>query len=118
MFSISITACLLTIGWCLILLRRLKEKRIRLLVGFLGLMCACQGMRQLREAGIWTQPEVHALVNVIDLVVTVLCFISLIVLRLHHAEHRSTKVRLRLVDEPKNASPSFLPVTAASPLPH
>ena len=116
MFPVSIVACLITIAWCLVLLRRLRDKRIRLLVGFLGLMCVCQAMRLLREAGIWVKPEVHMIVDVIDFAVTVLCFVSLFVLRLHHADHRTTKVMLRVSEASTNRVPAGAARQAAANL--
>ena len=115
MFTVTLAACLITIGWCLVLLRRLQDKRIRLLVGFLGLMSVCPGTRLLRGAGVWAGLEVDLILNVVDLGVTVLCFVSLFVLRLHHAEHRTNKVMLR-VKEASGSSKLPSPAPAAANL--
>ena len=69
----------------------------------------------LRGAGVWAGPEVDMILNVIDLGVTVLCFVSLFVLRLHHAEHRTNKVMLR-VKEASGSSKLPAPAPAAANL--
>lgn len=91
-------ACLATIVWCLILLPALARGPERFLVGFIGLIAVYQGLRLLKDAGVWKPSGAGSWEDVATLVVCSLYLVALLVVQVFGAEHSRTKVRLRLAE--------------------
>lgn len=105
--ALTICVCLAAILWCLLLLPRLARGHDRFLVGFIGLIAVYQGLRLLKDAGVWKMPGSASLESFATFVVCSLYLVALFVLQIFGAEHRTAKVCLRL------AEANQLPVTAA-----
>jgi hypothetical protein len=96
--GLTMCVCLLAVFWCVVLLPRLGRGHERFLVGFIGLIAICQGLRVLKDAGIWKPPGPSLLENAATFIVCTLYLVALLVVQVFGAEHRRTKVRLRMAE--------------------
>ncbi len=94
--AISVAFCLLTIGWAIMLLKRIYFRSIRFLTATVGFLGVYQGLRVLKEKGIWSAPMLDRLEDAADMVVAVLCFACVLILQLHHRAYAGAKGQLRL----------------------
>ncbi|MDP2995863.1 MAG: hypothetical protein Q8N47_00155 [Bryobacterales bacterium] len=94
--GLAICACLAAILWCILLLRKLARGHERFLVGFIGLISIFQGLRILKDAGIWDPPRFSKFADLATLIVCGLCLAALFVVHIFGTEHRRTTLRLRL----------------------
>jgi hypothetical protein len=103
--GLTMCVCLLAIFWCIALLPRLGHGHERFLVSFIGLIAIYQGLRMLKDAGIWRPPGPSSVENAATFIVCSLYLVALVVVQIFGAEHRRTRVRLRLA-EANEALPS------------
>jgi hypothetical protein len=96
--GLTMCVCLLAIFWCIALLPRLGRGHERFLVGFIGLIAIYQGLRMLKDAGVWKPPGPSSLENAATFIVCTLYLVALVVVQIFGAEHHRTKVRLRLAE--------------------
>lgn len=94
--GLAMCACLAAILWCILLLPKLTRGHERFLVGFIGLISTFQGLRILKDAGIWEPPRFSKLTDLATLIVCGLCLVALFVVHIFGTEHRRTTLRLRL----------------------
>jgi hypothetical protein len=104
--GLTVCVCLLAIFWCIVLLPRLGRGHERFLVGFIGLTAVYQGLRTLKDAGLWRPPGSPSLEHAATLVVCALYLVALLVVQVFGAEHRQTKVRLRMAEANEAPPPS------------
>lgn len=108
--GLALGACLGAILWCIVLLPRLGRGHERFLVASIGLMAVFEGLRLLKDAGIWKPAQGSAYEEAAKFIVCCLYLAALLVVQVFGAEHRRTKLRLRLSE--MNEAPM---VTASHP---
>ncbi len=94
--GLAMCACLAAILWCILLLPKLTRGHERFLVGFIGLISTFQGLRILKDTGVWEPPRFSSFADVATLIVCGLYLVALSVVHVFGAEHRRTTLRLRL----------------------
>jgi phosphatidylserine synthase len=94
--GLAMCACLAAILWCVFLMPKLTRGPERFLVGFIGLISTFQGLRILKDAGVWELPRFSSFADLATLIVCGLCLVALFVVQIFGAEHRRTTLRLRL----------------------
>jgi PAS domain S-box-containing protein len=112
--GLSVCVCLTTILWCITLLHRMSNSSDRFLVGFIGLVAICQGLRLLREIGLWSTASGY-LDGAVNLTITLLYLVAVMVLQLYTAEHSRNRMRLRLAEANEKPQGRRLSATAAGP---
>ena len=94
--GLAMCACLAAILWCVLLMPKLARGRERFLVGLIGLISIFQGLRILKDAGVWALPRFSTLTDLATLIVSGLYLVALFVVHVFGSEHRRTTLRLRL----------------------
>ena len=94
--SASLCFILVTLCGTLVLLQRIKERRIRSLIGMVGLVSMFHGLRLLTARGLEGLEAVAAYSGVADFFVAVLTLVALLVLHGEATRHRLTQLQLRL----------------------
>jgi phosphatidylserine synthase len=94
--GLAMCACLAAILWCIFLVPKLARGRERFLVGLIGLISIFQGLRILKDAGVWALPRFSSLTDLATLIVSGLYLVALFVVHVFGEEHRRTTLRLRL----------------------
>ncbi len=94
--ALAVVFCLLTIGWAVLLLRRMYFRWIRFLTATVGIFGVYQGLRVVKENGLWSLPIIDRMESAADMVVAMLCCVCLLVLQIHHQDYRNSKGALRL----------------------
>jgi hypothetical protein len=86
------------IAWCVMLFRRIFNRRIRMLTMLLTALGICQAMRTVDRVRLFgfelTVPFGHAL----DVMMGVVALAAIALLQLHDHEQRSTSMQLRLAE--------------------
>ena len=105
--AFAVLTCLATIFFCWSLKRRyVLHVADRFLIGFIGLLSVFQGLRIVRGVGLLALPANSALEDAIELVVTLLCFVAVLMLRLSSSDRISKVSELRLA----RAAPPKIPL--------
>ena len=94
--GLAMCACLAAILWCVFLVPKLARGRERFLVGLIGLISIFQGLRILKDAGVWEPPRFASFTDLATLIVCGLYLAVLFVVQVFGAEHRRATLRLRL----------------------
>lgn len=105
--AIALCVCMAAILWTIALLRKQKRGPDRFLTALIGVICITEGMRLLQQAGFIALPGRLTLDSFAELTIAALYLISILILRVASLEHKSTAVRLRLVeadDQPRVAA--------------
>jgi len=110
--GMSVALCLLTLGWCALLVPRLKFSLDRFLVGLVGLLCTYHGVKMLREAGVLKGVGGPGVDTVSSVAITALYLLAVGILQFYTAEHRNLKYKLRLT-EAREAPPLAPAVSVA-----
>lgn len=105
--GLAMCACLAAILWCVFLLPRLGRGHERFLVAFIGLIAVFEGLRLLEEAGVWRSTRSSTFESAAKFIVCCLYLGALLVVQVFGAEHRRTKLRLRLSE--MNEKPMIAP---------
>jgi len=123
--GLALCVCLATILWCIFLARRQKSSLDRMLTGLLGIIAIYEAIRVMKDSGVLFA-GIQKLDGWVDFIVSIMCMVAAMFLKLSGSDRASTKVRLRLVeanektlDVTKSASSSSDPVPAifdSSPL--
>jgi hypothetical protein len=115
--ALAVLVCLATIFWCFWLLRRAIYYTLdRCLLGFIGLLAIYQGLRLLKEVGLMTVFSSHALNNLVELAVALLCLLAVLIMRLSSDQRRYSDFQFRSAKaEPKQ--PLKITSVVCPPLP-
>ncbi len=105
--GLAMCVCLVAILWCVFLLPKLGRGHERFLVGFIGLIAVSQGLGILKDAGIWKLPGSASMAHLATFVVCSLYLVALLVVQIFGAEHRKTKMKLRLAEANQAPEPAF-----------
>ena len=109
--GLAIIMCLATIFWCTLLAHRHRNGIDRFLTGLLGFIAVYQALRILKDTGLVILPGIHHLDSSVDFIISGMCLISALILKLSSIDRATTKVRLRLVE----ANEKPLEVTRSAP---
>jgi PAS domain S-box-containing protein len=96
MMAIAIGMCLGTILWCLFLTHRHQSRIDRFLSAVIGFITIYQALRTVKDSGVSLLPGFHNLDGFVDLMISSMCLLAALVLKLSYLDHTSTRVRLRL----------------------
>ena len=96
--GLAIIMCLATIFWCTLLAHRHRNGIDRFLTGLLGFIAVYQALRILKDTGLIILPGIHHLDSSVDFIISGMCLISALILKLSSIDRATTKVRLRLVE--------------------
>ena len=94
--GLAMCTCLAAILWCVFLMPKLARGHERFLVGFIGLISIFQGLRILKDAGVWAPSHFSSFTDLATLIVCGLYLVALFVVHVFGEEHRRTTLRLRL----------------------
>ena len=95
----AVCLTLVTLFWCGRTVRYQNGRADRLLMGLLGLLTMYEGLRVMRDSGLWTMTSsLHLMDSFADFVVAAVCLVAAIILRISSIEHVSTAMRLRLAE--------------------
>ena len=112
--GLAIIMCLATIFWCTLLAHRHRNGIDRFLTGLLGFIAVYQALRILKDTGLVILPGIHHLDSSVDFIISGMCLISALILKLSSIDRATTKVRLRLVEA--NEKPLEVARCAPSPM--
>ncbi len=112
--GVAICLCLITILWCIRLLHRMKARSDRFLVGLVGVIASYQGLRILKDAGVWNGWKMESFAA---LMVTVAYLAVVVILRFNSSELVRTRIQLRLAEanEPPPPAPPDSAAKAGEP---
>ena len=102
-----------TILWCILLVRRQRNRLDKVLTGLLGLISIYEALRILRDSAVLMFPTVKKLDGLADFIIASLSMIAALVLRASSIDRATTKAQLRLVE----ANEKPLPLGTAVPVP-
>lgn len=105
--GLAMCVCLVAILWCVFLLPKLGRGHERFLVGFIGLIAVSKGLGILKDAGIWQLPGSASMAHLATFVVCSLYLVALLVVQVFGAEHKRTKMKLRLAEANQVPEPAF-----------
>lgn len=113
MGAMALCICLATLLWCIAILRKRQKGLDRFLAVCIGAICVTQGMRLLQQTGFISLPGSAFA----ELMITGLYLIAILILRISAMEHKSTQVRLRLVeaDDQTRVAPIVSPMNLDPP---
>lgn len=94
--GIQVTICLVTLGWCLTLLRRARLGPVRYLVAITTVLCFYHGARLLNEFGFLG--EVSSFDQAGSLVMTTMYLAAIAILEFYIAERKRLQYKLRLTE--------------------
>lgn len=94
--GLAMLTCMAAILWCIFLMPKLVRGHARFLVGFIGLISIFQGLRILKDAGVWEPPSLSWFTDLATLIVCGLYLVALFVVQVFGTDYRRTKARLRL----------------------
>ncbi len=97
---LSIGVRLLAVFWCLLLLGRVRDWRLRFLMLTLALMATYQIPVSVKDQWNWVVAGLSNLGEWTQLVMGVLLLLSVFVMELDIRKRRGTEVRLRVLDQP------------------
>ncbi len=105
--GLALSACIATMFWCMLILRRRRKGPDRLLAALLGIVSIWQTLRLLRQDGILLISGSPSLDTIADVVVTGVYLIAVVILRFSGRERQATEVHLRLAEA--NGCPDLRP---------
>ena len=94
----ALCICLATIFWCITILHRHRKGPDRFLAALIGAICITQGLLYLQHTGFIPLSGALRVDAFAELMITALCPMAILVLRISAIERKSTQVRLRLVE--------------------
>ncbi len=94
--AIQVTICLITLGWCLALLRRARLGPLRYLVAITTVLCFYHGARLMNEFGFIGQ--VASFDQAGSLVMTTMYLAAIAILEFYLAERKRLQYKLRLTE--------------------
>jgi hypothetical protein len=86
------------ISWCILLGRRIYNRRLRMLTMLLSALGLCQAVRLADRAQLFTVPMSFPLEKAMDILMGLVALAAIAVLQQHNAEQRSASMRLRLAE--------------------
>lgn len=95
--ALALSLCLASIVWCAVMINMRRQGPDRFLAMLIGVICASQSMRLLRDAGLML-PGSRMFDAFTDVVITGLYLIAVVILRTSALDRQTTRVRLRLVE--------------------
>ncbi|MFN7925568.1 MAG: PAS domain-containing protein [Bryobacteraceae bacterium] len=105
----SVLLCVMAVGWCVVLLPRLRFGKDRFLVAMVGLLSVHHGARIMAELGGWLGHATPGLGPAGTFVITGIYAAVVLAVNYYTAEHRSIRYQLRL-SEAREALPALSPV--------
>jgi uncharacterized membrane protein len=112
LLGLSVCASLVTITWCIALLRLRHARQERFLVGFIGLLSVYQAMRISQDIGIWKAAVNPLLASMATLVVTLIFLVALLVVHLFGSELWCTRMQLRVAEANQVLPPRMIAAVA------
>lgn len=94
----ALLASLLTLAWCIRVVRKTYNRRIRKLAALIGFVALYQGFRILLGKGLVGIPAVSNVAEVGDAIMILICVLSLVLIQHHNVEDKCTHMRLRLAE--------------------
>jgi PAS domain-containing protein len=106
--GIAVLLCLITIYWCIRVIRRRQGGTDRFLLGLLGVISVCQALRILMDLGVWAASDpFRRLDDFANITTAGLYMIGALLLEISSKDRASTLAHLRLAEaKPGNGSNS------------
>lgn len=95
--AIQVTICLVTLAWCLTLLKRARLGPVRYLVAITTILCIYHGARLMNEFGLFAGP-VSSLEGAGSLLMTTMYLAAIAILEFYIAERKRLQYKLRLTE--------------------
>ncbi len=128
--AVSVLVCLGSLGWCILLLRRVRLGKIRYFVAFTGALCIYHASRLLAGAGVVKESMVPNLGQASEVVMTTMYLAAVAILEFYMVERTRLQYKLRLVEaaespppqpfhmeDPQHAQAMYRAMSDACPLP-
>ena len=110
----ALVACASIVGWSIRLLRRFQSRRIRLLIANLALAGFLEGVKVVQAKTGVLPAGIISLEQILELIVTLVCLVTILLLGLLGLEHNRNIFQLRLSEADLKASRSPLKAHAAA----
>ena len=101
---LTVLLCAATIFWCFYLIRRIYNRRIRILAMLLSFLGVFQLMKLAHRYGLLELNINRPIEQFADLFMLLIALGSIGILQLHNTEQRSQSMRLRLAEAGQNES--------------
>ena len=98
LLALSLLICIVTILWCILLVRRQRNRLDQGLTGLLGLIAIYESLRILKDSGFGALAEFHRLDGWVDFVSACLYLVAAVILKTSSVDRSATEVHLRLVE--------------------
>ncbi len=111
--GLAMCACVATMFWCMLILRRRQKGPDSLLAALIGLVSIWQTLRLLRQDGIVLISGSASIDTIADVIVTGVYLVTVLILRISVMERKTTEVHLRLAEA--NGCPEFRGIPPREP---
>jgi hypothetical protein len=96
LMALALLICLATILWCILLIRRQRNRLDKILTALVGFIAVYQSTRILGDAGFGSFARMRSLEGLVDLVSASLYLIAAFILKTSSTDRAATRVHLRL----------------------
>jgi hypothetical protein len=96
--AIALLICLATILWCILLIRRQRNRLDRILTALVGFIAVYQSLRVLGDTGFGSFERMRTLEGWVDLLSACLYLVAAFILKTSSTDRAATQVHLRLAE--------------------
>lgn len=119
LMALALMACLATILWCILMLRRQRNSVDQVLTGLLGLIAVYESLRILKDSGFAIFAHFHRLEGWVDFISACLYLLAAWILKTSSMDRAAIKVHLRLMEAGANPrAPTNATLASAMELRH
>src|SRR5580692_11712548 len=95
LMALALLICLATILWCILLIRRQRNRLDKILTSLVGFIAVYQSMRVLGDAGFASFARMRSLEGLVDLISACLYLVAAFILKTSSTDRVATQVHLR-----------------------